>query len=86
MAEQTVPETNTDTLERIRQGRIEKADKLRALGVDPYPYKFDISHRADELHERYAGLADDTVTTDTVQVLAVFAPFATRACSLTCTM
>lgn len=68
MAEQTVPETNTDTLERIRQGRIEKADKLRGLGVNPYPYKFDISHRAVELHEKYAGLAEDAVTTDTVQV------------------
>lgn len=60
--------SQADTLERIRAGRLEKAEKLRALGVNPYPYTFDVRQRAAELQEKYADLAPDTQTTDEVQL------------------
>ena len=34
------------TSHRLREIRLEKLEKLRALGVDPYPYRFDIFRRA----------------------------------------
>ena len=53
---------------RLRDIRIEKLDKLRALGVEPYPYRFEISAALPGLQERYKDLPPETVTTDTVRV------------------
>jgi lysyl-tRNA synthetase class 2 len=54
--------------ERLRAARMEKLAKLKALGVNPYPYSFQVSHRAAELHQKYEGLALETVTEDVVTV------------------
>jgi lysyl-tRNA synthetase, class II len=39
-----------------------KRDALRALGIEPYPMRFDRTDTAAELHDRYADLAPDTRT------------------------
>lgn len=53
---------------RLRAVRLEKLEKLRALGVDPYPYQFSVTADLPALQERYRDLAPDTVTEDTVRV------------------
>lgn len=55
-------------LEAIRQGRIEKAEQLRAAGHNPYPYHFDKTASADELQKKYAELESGVETEDSYQV------------------
>ncbi len=33
------------------EARLVKLDKLRELGVNPYPYKYEVSHNSDQLKE-----------------------------------
>ena len=40
----------------LRAVRIGKRDRLRELGIEPYPYNFERTHEAGELEARYAGL------------------------------
>ena len=47
MAEETREEHHDEELhgvDRLRAVRIEKADALRAKGVNPYPYRFATTH------------------------------------------
>lgn len=48
--------------------RLAKLADLRARGIDPYPLKFERSHLAGELHERYSGLEAASSTGDRVSV------------------
>lgn len=68
MSEPALAATETEAEHRIRAARLEKLEKLRKLGVNPYPYSFDVTARAGELHSKYEGLAADAVTEDTVRV------------------
>lgn len=43
--------------QRIIARRREKVAALRALGIEPYPYEFDVSHRTAELRESFDDLA-----------------------------
>lgn len=52
----------------LKAPRLEKLQALRDAGVDPYPYRYDKSADAADLHARYADLADDTLTEDRVRV------------------
>lgn len=47
--------------EEIRATRIEKANQLRALGFNPYAYRWDISHHAADLQSTYAELPSGEV-------------------------
>jgi len=47
---------STATLESIRATRREKAQKLQAVGLEPYAYRWEATHRAAELQARYADL------------------------------
>jgi lysyl-tRNA synthetase class II len=40
----------------LREVRIGKRGRLKALGINPYPYSFERTHEAEELERRYAGL------------------------------
>ncbi|MSO79454.1 MAG: lysine--tRNA ligase, partial [Acidimicrobiia bacterium] len=51
-----------------RARRIAKLDALRAAGTDPYPVRFDRTHTAAEMHERWDGIEDGSVTADEVRV------------------
>jgi len=52
----------------IYEIRQQKAQRLRELGVNPYPYHFHQSHKAAELQTHYKNLAADQETQDRVQV------------------
>ena len=51
-----------------RQIRLQKAETLREHGINPYPYHFDRSHKAEELHLQYKDLEADTRTEDHVKI------------------
>lgn len=53
---------------RLRNERIRKLESLREQGVNPYPYRFERTHRAVELHDKYKDLPADTETEDEVRV------------------
>lgn len=44
--------------EEIRATRLEKVEKLKELGLNPYAYQWDITHHAAELQAKYADLAN----------------------------
>lgn len=52
----------------LRLVRIGKRDRLRALGIEPYPCSFERAHEAGELERRYAGLAAGAETEDRVRL------------------
>ncbi|HXM84223.1 MAG TPA: hypothetical protein VN899_00335, partial [Stellaceae bacterium] len=51
-----------------RAQRLEKLAKLKALGVDPYPYGFARSAEASDLNARYKDLPAGAETPDRVAV------------------
>ncbi|HYZ40096.1 MAG TPA: lysine--tRNA ligase [Stellaceae bacterium] len=57
-----------DSEDPLREVRIEKRNRLKALGREPYPYSFGRTHEASELERRYAELAAGAETTDRVRV------------------
>jgi lysyl-tRNA synthetase, class II len=44
--------------EEIRAARLEKVAQLNQLGINPYAYRWEITHQTSELQEKYADLAD----------------------------
>ena len=48
--------------EDLYQARLAKIDAMRARGVDPWPVRFDRTHRAAELHDAHKelGPGEDT--------------------------
>lgn len=66
------PATHTESTlhgeAEYRAVRLQKAAQLRAMGINPYPYRFDRQHFNVALTERYADLAPGTETTDEVRV------------------
>ena len=63
---QTIDTTALDNEQR--QVRINKMLQLREMGIEPYPYKFDKTHYAQEIQDKYAGLADGEETQDEVRI------------------
>lgn len=53
---------------RIRNQRLEKLEKIKVLGIEPYPYKFIRTHKAHELQEKYKTLPNGEETSDKVSV------------------
>ncbi|MFW6359340.1 MAG: OB-fold nucleic acid binding domain-containing protein, partial [Chroococcales cyanobacterium] len=49
---------STSTLEDIRATRLEKVEQLKQAGLNPYAYKWDITHHAAQLQETYTDLAN----------------------------
>ncbi|MBN1917776.1 MAG: lysine--tRNA ligase [Verrucomicrobia bacterium] len=44
---------------RIIQDRIKKVETLRAEGIEPYPYRYDVTHRCAELRKQCAGVGHE---------------------------
>ncbi|MBP6985013.1 MAG: lysine--tRNA ligase [Alphaproteobacteria bacterium] len=57
-----------DTSNIYRDTRLQKVDELRAMGVNPYPYRFDKTHDASDLHEKYQHLSNGEETADRIQI------------------
>ena len=63
------PQTETHLeSSRIRNQRLEKLEKIKALGIDPYPYKFNRTHKSEDLQNKYKDLANSQETNDSVTV------------------
>jgi len=52
--------------EQLIKQRIEKLDKIRKLGINPYPYKFEVKNFSDEILKKYAKLKKEGKTNDKV--------------------
>ena len=44
---QTQPEYESSS--RLREQRLQKLEKIKSFGIDPYPYQFSRTHKAIEL-------------------------------------
>lgn len=51
-----------------REAREQKLAELKKRGIEPYPPKFDRSHKAQELQDKYASLENGVETEDAVAV------------------
>ncbi len=51
-----------------RSIRIEKLQKLESLGLNVYPYSYQVTQTAQTLNEKYANLPNDTETQDVVKI------------------
>jgi len=56
------------TEEQLIQQRIEKLNQIKALGINPYPYKFNKKSSASEILERYKKLKEHEQTKDNVSM------------------
>ncbi len=51
---------------RLTSARLAKVDQLRAAGVEPYPYRFERTAFASDLHDRHVGLGAGATTEERV--------------------
>ncbi len=58
----------TNNLNRLQAERLNKLEKLKQKGINPYPYSFNRTHVASELQEKYAQLPANTQTQDEVKI------------------
>lgn len=61
------PQSNSN-LEEIRATRIEKVAQIKELGLNPYAYKWESSHHAAQLQEKYVNLASGEEVEDEVAI------------------
>ena len=61
-------QTNKSNLDKIRATRIEKIAQIKDLGLNPYSYKWEITHRAQELQDKYTDLAAGEEIGDEVSI------------------
>ena len=52
----------------LRATRLEKVHQLRALGFNPYAYRWDVTHHAAQLQEKYAALTNGEEVEDVVAI------------------
>ncbi|MBI3590249.1 MAG: lysine--tRNA ligase [Candidatus Melainabacteria bacterium] len=67
----TLKESQTDTeheSSRLREQRLQKLEKIKSLGIEPYPYKFIRTYKAQGLHDKYKDLPNGQETSDSVTV------------------
>ncbi len=58
-SEPSRPESqSTSNLEEIRAARLEKVEQLQGLGMNPYAYRWESTHHAAALQEKFANLPD----------------------------
>ncbi|PPS40631.1 lysine--tRNA ligase [Chroococcidiopsis sp. TS-821] len=55
-ADQPSNPQSTSSLEEIRAARLEKVAQLKQLGMNPYAYRWEVTHHAAQLQEKFADL------------------------------
>lgn len=58
----------TSSLEEIRATRLQKVEKLREAGLEPYAYQWRSTHHAAELQSKYADLPNEEEAPDEVAI------------------
>lgn len=53
---------------RLREQRLGKLERIKDLGIEPYPHKFIRTHKAQDLQAKYKELQNSQDTSDTVTV------------------
>ena len=48
--------------------RIEKLERLREAGVEPYPTRYEYTHTAGEVHDEFGGLSMEALETEKREV------------------
>jgi lysyl-tRNA synthetase, class II len=56
MSSDQSPREHESTLEEIRTTRLQKVEQIKQLGFNPYAYRWESTHHAAELQEKYAEL------------------------------
>jgi lysyl-tRNA synthetase class 2 len=56
------------TTDDLRSARIEKVEQLQALGLNPFDYRWEVTHHAAELQEQYADLPAGEEVEDEVAI------------------
>ncbi len=51
-----------------KEAKLNNYNSLVEMGIEPYPYQFEVSHKTEELHEKYGHLEDGEETGDEVTV------------------
>ena len=59
---------NKSNLDEIRATRIDKIAQIKDLGLNPYCYKWEISHHAQKLQDKYVDLANGEEVADEVSI------------------
>ena len=62
---------NKSNLDEIRATRIEKVEQIKGLGLNPYAYKWEVTHHAKELQEKYVDLAGGEEVADEVAIAMI---------------
>ena len=62
------PAEDQSALDRMREARLAKVEAIRAAGEEPYPYRFERTALAAELHARFDDLEPGTDTGERVTV------------------
>jgi lysyl-tRNA synthetase class 2 len=53
---------------RLIQERIRKLNELKEMGVNPYPYSYNVTHHAKDIKDKHEGLKAEQKTDDEVSV------------------
>ncbi len=64
---QNKPQSGSN-LDEIRAIRIQKVEQIKELGLNPYAYKWEVTHHAKELQEKYVDLASGEEVADEVAI------------------
>jgi len=54
--------------EHLLKQRIEKLEKIKKLGINPYPYRFDVKDFSQDILDKYSKLKSEEKTKDKVQL------------------
>ena len=54
--------------DQIIEERLKKLSALKKEGINPYPNKYDVKHKAAELQEKYSKIKPEQSTRDKVKV------------------
>jgi len=54
--------------DRLKEARLTKLNTLKEAGINPYPYKYDVTAKAADLQEKYKDLPAEEETSDVVRV------------------
>ncbi|MFH1714819.1 MAG: lysine--tRNA ligase [Elusimicrobiota bacterium] len=55
-------------LDDLKKQRLEKLEKIKELGVDPFPNFFKRTHSIIEIRDKYNGLENEKITEDSVDI------------------
>jgi len=61
MSEKSPREEPERTIDQLIAGRIDKLGRLRELGINPYPYRYEVTHSTRTALAEYDNLAEDGI-------------------------